>query len=1529
MGDRKPVRDDYDAELVLMPFGEPARDVYAIVKETFDITEAGPRRAAPQPLVHDIREGDTWPPGSDFWPLKNLVDVVVDGFAFGANGQPFSERRVAIEVGDRRKEGLVFGRRVAELDQRGAWRFEKVESVDRVPLVPESAYGGTDLMVPSPPPSDLRELLDAMADHPGAYPRNRFGRGYVATPRSPGAVVELPSLEDPAQRLQAESFGTNTLETWHRQPLPWFLHWLMPYDFPRSWFVGADPRHRIPEGEVIEEVRRGWLIPEWRSIRPRRPAEPPLPHAYYQEASPQMRFSALPPGTPIRLGGMHPERDRVEVVVPSPPDLEIAYDGEFERCAVRTLHVVIRPHDLQFDVTWVASKHALPRAFLPGVHAHIPLAVRVNGDAPVPYDTPEPVRASLERALAAAGGSRRPGESLISALRVAGVGQPKLESYTSSAGERHRFGEIEAIVGAARFDEVDFTLSGPAPLVLARHYDSSVDHMGLFGRGWSSLLDTSVRELGSEIVLRMSSGRSVALSRDPLATTDWYHHPATGLTIRRTSPDEYLLLSPNGWRRAFRRESSEDVARLSAVHTPDGSLLRVGYDAFGRMDRMALRGQPILRFEVGEDERLHRIFGVTRTQTDWVLLAHYEYDAEGQLRRATDGLGQTSTYQYENRRLARSISRTGDAIAYRHGGADGSARCVATTRGTEGRRVETAGAAVSVADSLGHSFVIEARNGGVVRVLDPFANETTRELDEASGLVSSMTTLDGETSYLYDASYHLADVSAPDAGSVALEHDAEGRLTSLRDADGHTETAHWDSIGRLSARTDRCGAGVVYGYDGEGALTSILTPAELELSLERDATGKAIVAVRSPLGDRRAERDALGRVVGMTDELGAAHRFAYDPTGRVKEHRLPADVRVTCPSGADGRLTGWSDGARALELDRDPRGDLTHVDEGGGEGPRLHRDAEGRVSMVESEDFDYWELHRDAAGRVIEESGFAGEGQRALRDHRGLVKRASRGRSRTTVTRDRAGRPTALEHGDETFQRYAWTPGGRLARAQDADRVVTFAHDGAGRLVSEKSDGAELTSRYDANGGRVALDSSRGLALRVERDALGNAMKLTATQGAQRLELTFVRDAAGRETRRRLPGGLELRWVRDGLGRATRRAVCFGDKELSALEMSYAGLDRLLRVNDSQRGVRALTHDARGRLVQVGELVRALDAVGRVFRNAERDDHTYEGVRLVESYGTRYAHDDAGRRAARTNVMDETTRYVWDGGGRLVRVELADGDRVSYDYDGLGRLVSRRRESRVEIPGVDEPVWEATSETELVWDGLALLHEIEGSRVTTWIREAGQLVGKLSTDGAWAALTDPLGIVTELTDAKGNLAWRGSVDLFGTATLDAAHTSNPWRLPGHWEDPDTGLAHAWLRVYDPDTGAYLSPSPLGIVGGSNLYEYLPDPLSETSPLGLGRGYATLGGEVRSERLEAELVERFVAALDRGDGCAGPRGRFDPSAARWRAPDPEAALFGPWESLRPSRRMPPPSSIYTRLPKHLGLSPDDGGMGDDT
>ena len=49
---------------------------------------------------------------------------------------------------------------------------------------------------------------------------------------------------------------------------------------------------------------------------------------------------------------------------------------------------------------------------------------------------------------------------------------------------------------------------------------------------------------------------------------------------------------------------------------------------------------------------------------------------------------------------------------------------------------------------------------------------------------------------------------------------------------------------------------------------------------------------------------------------------------------------------------------------------------------------------------------------------------------------------------------------------------------------------------------------------------------------------------------------------------------------------------------------------------------------------------------------------------------------------------------------------------------------------------------------------------------------------------------------------------------------------------ETGLHYNTFRYYDPDTGRFTKPDPIGLNGGFNLYQYAPNPLTWIDPLGL-------------------------------------------------------------------------------------------------
>src|SRR5579884_1648043 len=102
-------------------------------------------------------------------------------------------------------------------------------------------------------------------------------------------------------------------------------------------------------------------------------------------------------------------------------------------------------------------------------------------------------------------------------------------------------------------------------------------------------------------------------------------------------------------------------------------------------------------------------------------------------------------------------------------------------------------------------------------------------------------------------------------------------------------------------------------------------------------------------------------------------------------------------------------------------------------------------------------------------------------------------------------------------------------------------------------------------------------------------------------------------------------------------------------------------------------------------------------------------------------------------------------------------------------------------------------------------------------------------------LRDALGSTIGLVNAGGAIATSYGYEPFGATAASGAASSDSHRFTGREQDP-TGLYYLRNRYYNPMLGRFLSPDPIGIAGGINLYAYtFDDPMSWVDRLGLSPG----------------------------------------------------------------------------------------------
>jgi RHS repeat-associated protein len=684
--------------------------------------------------------------------------------------------------------------------------------------------------------------------------------------------------------------------------------------------------------------------------------------------------------------------------------------------------------------------------------------------------------------------------------------------------------------------------------------------------------------------------------------------------------------------------------------------------------------------------------------------------------------------------------------------------------------------------------------------------------------------------------------SLSNAGTVEVESqfDGLGRPVRIeaRPSDGQPDVTSISYPNPLTVRTESPGP------DGQTIATvqRFYDSGYLHVASVLDADEEIAIETRS--------YDGFGRVDSVTDEAGVS-RFEYDAVGRLVSTSRHA------PDGSDALLPS----SRSIY---GSRGLLRSVYAGERLVSDYEYDAFGRVrnevrpsSEAEDEEAIRATTYVGLSSKVESVTLPSGRHFEYLYDARGSLAEVIADATNVPELLDRGERPLfvgpriasiRLTRGVLGHVEYA-------AVAGDANTAISRKFDGAGRVLSEVPDARPefgVRSTYGLGGGRSDQWIGSSDAVHIRRKFLADGRIDTISQATEQLVGFGYTGPSAASTMEYGDALTEARQF-DGRGRLTAQV-------LGAQSLSYGyGKDGFVR----QIRERASANEAKSLLVELdaaGRIQRELRDVGEdaleTLKSGEIENSDFTELDTPDARSWAQYDYDSGNNwtkrvldtgtswvpepdAANAYVAfgDSTARYDADGRlleaddrsfaydvwGRVAEVRDIEGPRCVYEHDALGRRYSEDCDGE---------------RTYFGWDGQNLVADRVAGNNQVFVTVHS---GGLNTPVARVGGGDPQFLiqghdrsVRAVVDSNGEVVTAYEYTAYGeTNVIGSAGSGNRLGYHGHLWDPQTGLYSMRARMYSPEWGRFVTPDPIGVAGGVNLYAFVGNsPLDHWDPFGL-------------------------------------------------------------------------------------------------
>ncbi len=723
--------------------------------------------------------------------------------------------------------------------------------------------------------------------------------------------------------------------------------------------------------------------------------------------------------------------------------------------------------------------------------------------------------------------------------------------------------------------------------------------------------------------------------------------------------------------------------------------------------------------------------------------------------------------------------------------------------GHKGCRAQVA----SITNALGHITQIARYNahGQPEEIIDPNGLTTTLTYDARQRLLSRTSGTE-ITGYQYDSVGQLKKIILPDNSFLDYTYDAAHRLTDIADNLGNRVQYTLDNMGNRTKEEL---------FDPLNNLTKTQ-------QREFDALSRLWKDIGAQSQTTQYQYDAQGNLKQITDPLLHTVANQFDTLNRLKESIDPANGHTRQTLDALDQITQVSD----------PRDIATSYTVNGF----------GDMTQEISADRGTITYTYDTAGNL-----------KTVTDARGV---------KHTYTWDALNRPTKRIHTTVTGVPGAtaliWsydtgTNGiGRLTGMTDESGSTSFSYDLHGRLLNKTQIAKIGTINYTQT-------------LGYQYDSFGRLSQMTYPSGTQ-VSTTYGAD--GRPVEIRVNGNLLLsNIVYQPFGEP--KSWVWGNNQTYTRSFDADGRLKTHRVGNDTR---TLTYDAASHIIQTADTnpvynrTYDYDGLDRLISqsdntsfklwgydansnraNAQAGSTNYpytvatDSNRLLNVAGpvTKiYSYDAAGNP-----LSDGVTTFTWNAAGKLsTTVKSAKTHTYKYNaldqriskngplsykffffYDSAGQLIGEYRDNASTATPTDD--WLVRQET--IW-----LEDIPVA-----------VIRKPTATGpiqVYYIHADHLNTPRVIVNQSNTPVWRWeNTHAFGANLPDENPDGNSQlfeyhpRFPGQYFDKETNLHYNYFRYYEPETGRYISPDPIGLAGGINVWGYVgQNPLSFTDPLGL-------------------------------------------------------------------------------------------------